>query len=105
MSSLRLRELRKHRGLTGEQLGQMLGISKGYISELENGRKTPGGRLLLDMAEVFGVEVADLFDGTPDEKTDASLAAHLEIMRQLPEPDRLAIEKAALGLLAKNSES
>ncbi|MEC7763355.1 MAG: helix-turn-helix transcriptional regulator [Pseudomonadota bacterium] len=99
MTSMRIRELRKARGLTGEQLGELVGVSKGYVSELETGRKNPGGRLVLKLAEALEVEVAELFEGEDKAREEAALDAHLEVMRQLSDEDRKAIEKAAIGLL------
>lgn len=97
---MRVRELRKNLDLTGEQLGDMVGVSKGYISEIENEKKHPGSDLLMRLAEALRCSVGDLFeDGS--EGDAAELHAHLQVMAQLPPEDRRAIEKAALGLLAK----
>ncbi len=100
---LKIRDLRKKRGITGEQLGEMVGVSKGYISELETGKKTPGAGLVLRLADALKVEVFELYEGTLTEQKAAALHAHMEVMSQLEDADRLAIQKAALGLLAKQS--
>lgn len=98
---MRIRELRKERGLTGDQLGELVGVSKGYISEIETEKKMPGADLLFRLAEQLQCEVADLFEGSSGAKHSASLMAHLRVMESLSPEDRRAIEKAALGLLAK----
>lgn len=100
---LRIKELRKNRGLTGEQLAEMVGITKGYISELESGKKTPGAGLVLRLADALKVEAFELYEGTLTEQKAAALKAHMDVMAQLPDEDRLAIEKAALGLLSRQS--
>ncbi len=100
---LKIREIRKRRKLTGEQLAEIVGITKGYISELENGKKTPGAGLVLRLADALKVEVFELYEGTLTEQKAAALAAHMSVMSQLDDADRAAIEKAALGLLAKQS--
>lgn len=97
--TLRIRMIRKERGLTGEQLAEMVGVSKGYISEIETGKKTPGAGLMLRLAEALRVEVYDLYEGTEDERRNASLKAHMDVMAQLSDEQRLVIEKAALGFL------
>lgn len=97
---LRIKELRLSRKWTGSHLADLVGVTKGYISEIETGKKTPGGKLLMVFAEVFQCEVHELFAGDAE---DAELAAHLEVMRDLSEDDRRSIERAALGLLAKRS--
>lgn len=81
----------------------MVGVTKGYISELETGKKTPGGDLLMRLSEALGCPIADLFGGDEKSASDAELMAHLEVMSQLSAEDRRAIEKAALGLLAKQT--
>lgn len=100
---LKIRDLRKARKLTGEQLAEMVGVTKGYISELENGKKTPGAGLVLRLADALKVEVFELYEGTLAEQKAGALRAHMEVMSQLEDADRAAIVKAALGLLAKQS--
>ncbi|RID91526.1 XRE family transcriptional regulator [Gemmobacter lutimaris] len=101
---LRIRELRKSNKLTGEQLADLVGISKGYVSELETGKKSPGADLLMRLADALHCEVHELFSGSQSERDTASLATHLEVMSQLSADDRRSIERAALGLLAKRNE-
>lgn len=98
---LRIRTLRKERGLTGEHLADMVGVSKGYISELETGKKTPGAALVMRLAVALKCEVYQLYEGSDEEQKDAAMRAHMQIMSQLPDEDRNAIQKAALGLAAK----
>ena len=70
---LRIRELRKERGWTGQYLADLVGITKGYVSELENGKKAPGGMLLFRLARAFNCDVPDLFDGSPEDRDAAEL--------------------------------
>ena len=100
---MRIREIRKNRGLTGEQLADMIGVSKGYVSELETGKKTPGAGLVLRLADALRVEAYELYEGTLPEQKAAAMRAHMEVMAQLDDADRAAIEKAALGLLSRRS--
>ncbi|SFX48764.1 DNA-binding transcriptional regulator, XRE-family HTH domain [Paracoccus pantotrophus] len=100
---LRIRILRKQHGLTGEQLAEIVGITKGYVSEIETGKKTPGASLMMRFASALKCEVYELYEGTEEEQKDAALRDHMEVMAQLPDDERNAIQKAALGLLAKQS--
>lgn len=70
---LRIKELRRDKGLTGEQLADMVGVSKGYISEIENGKKTPGAGLMMRFADALKCEVYELYEGTLAEQKDAAL--------------------------------
>lgn len=59
---LRIKELRKERGLTVEQLADLVGLSKSYVSEIENGKKQANQARIKKFAEAFGVPVFDLLD-------------------------------------------
>lgn len=54
----KVRRLREARGLSQSQLAALLGLSessKGYISELERGKKRPSVELVLGLAVLFNV--------------------------------------------------
>lgn len=98
---LRLKTLRKERGWTAEVLAAKAGSSKSYISEIENGKKFPSGRLLKRFADELGVSVYDLIDS--DDLAD-EIRAHIEIMKDLSVEDRRAVSRHAAGLLEQASE-
>lgn len=54
----KVRYLRERAGLTQAELAQAIGLresSKGFISEIESGKKTPKAELVLRLADHFGV--------------------------------------------------
>lgn len=53
----RLRKLRLEKGETQEALGKAVGTTKQYISNIENGDKTPGKVLTKTIADHFGVDL------------------------------------------------
>ncbi len=59
----RLRELREERGWNQEYLAEISGIGRTHISQLENGRREAGLRMLETLAGAFKLEVADLLRG------------------------------------------
>lgn len=59
---LRIRELRKSRGLSGRALAQTIGVSSGFISQVEMGDTTPSVANLVRIAQALDVQVGDLFD-------------------------------------------
>ena len=59
----RLRELREDRGWSQDYLAQMSGIGRTHISQLENGRREAGLRILETLAGVFEVAAAELLKG------------------------------------------
>lgn len=93
---LKVKELRKERGLTVEQLAGKAGISKSFLSEIENGVKQINGRRLEDLASALGVRPHDLI---ADATLSQEIAEHLDVMAKLPPEDQAAVQKHALSLL------
>jgi transcriptional regulator with XRE-family HTH domain len=57
----RLHELRKQKGMTLEAVGKKLGVSKGYLSVIENGKvRPPKDKILRKLAGLFGVDEAEM---------------------------------------------
>lgn len=56
----KIRDLRLRRGLTVQQLGDRSGLSKGFISQVENGRTSPSLSTLQDLARALETSVAYL---------------------------------------------
>ena len=57
----RIRELRARDRLSQEELAQRVGVRRETIGNLENGRYNPSLKLAMDIAQVFGVTVEDIF--------------------------------------------
>lgn len=53
---LRISELRRHRGITQENLADRLGLSRKYIAEIEQGRKVISIWRLFQIANAIGVD-------------------------------------------------
>jgi len=67
----KIRELRKQKGLTLEQLAEKIGSGKSYIWELENkGVKRPSAEKLAKIAEVLGVTTDFLVNNSQAEVTE-----------------------------------
>ena len=56
----RIRELRKAKGLTMKQLGEVLGVAESTISHYETGRRQLDNETMLRLGEFFGVTVGYL---------------------------------------------
>lgn len=52
--------LRKHRGLTQQELAQQAGISRPYLTEIETGRKDGSVRAIRALAKILDVDVGVL---------------------------------------------
>lgn len=66
--SYRIKELRKLHGWTQDHLADLIGCSKGHVSEMEAGKKNPSAPLLETIARVFDVTVPELYvqSSSPD---------------------------------------
>ena len=53
----RIRELRKAKGMTMKQLGEVLGIAESTVSQYETGKRQPDNETLLRLGEFFDVTV------------------------------------------------
>lgn len=72
--SQRLRELRRQRGLTQEELAKELDLAKSSISMYENGKRKPSFEVLEMFADFFNVNLDTLYGAsegfrcTPEEE-------------------------------------
>ncbi len=55
-----IRVWREYRGLTLETLGAACGVTKAFLSQIENGKRSPSIDLLKKLAAVLTVDVDDL---------------------------------------------
>jgi y4mF family transcriptional regulator len=69
----RIKERRNELGWTQEQLAQKAGISKSFLSELENGKRSVSADNLLDLARTLGVSLDYLMTGREKETKPAEL--------------------------------
>lgn len=100
----RIKQLRKEKGITQENLSAMIGISQVTVSEYENGRNYPGAENLVKIADFFGVSTDYLLErsdirGTlrPGEYTEDETEL-LNNYRSLP-PSERAMVRAYLQAL------
>lgn len=58
-----LRELRREKELTQEQLAERFGVSSRSVSRWENGNTLPDLGILVELADFYEVEVKEIIDG------------------------------------------
>jgi transcriptional regulator with XRE-family HTH domain len=93
---LRLKEMRSNAGMTLDDLASLVGMSRSYVSEIENGRKQINGRRLEQFAKAFGVRPQDLLD---DGGLPADILDHLNVLLKLAPENRVAVVRHAIALL------
>lgn len=59
----RVKRLRTELGLTQDALAQKAGISKSFLSDVENGKRSIGAETLLDLGRSMGVSLDYLMTG------------------------------------------
>ncbi|MDD3126581.1 MAG: helix-turn-helix domain-containing protein [Candidatus Izemoplasmatales bacterium] len=64
----KIREIRLENGLTQEELADRSELSKGFISQLEQGKTSPSIATLQDILEVLGTNLADFFHEGQEEQ-------------------------------------
>lgn len=60
----RLKIVRKDRGLSQKDFAALIGTSQGYICDIEKGKKSPGGDLLLTLRLTLGIDLNWLLTGS-----------------------------------------
>ena len=58
-----LKELRKEKGLTQEQLAEQFNVSRRSVSRWETGSNMPDLSMLIILAEYYEVDVKEIIDG------------------------------------------
>lgn len=69
-----IRDLRKEKDLTQEQLAEQLSVSRRTVSRWETGSNLPDLDILIEMADYYDVDLRELLDGErKNEKKDENL--------------------------------
>ena len=58
----RLRAARRARGLTAQQVAAAVGVTKGFIAQIERGEASPSVATLLRICDALGLAVGSLFE-------------------------------------------
>ncbi len=60
----KIAELRKEKLISQEKLAEQVGLSRTYISEIENNKKQPNVKLAIKIAKILGTSVESIFGST-----------------------------------------
>jgi transcriptional regulator with XRE-family HTH domain len=99
----RIKEIRDRLRLTQDELAERSGISKGFLSDVENDKRNPSSEYLLRIANALGASVDYLLKG---EDASADMAAPVVIpheLAQLAEELKLTYAQTVELLAAHNS--
>lgn len=56
-----LKILRAQHDLTQEELAKMIGISRPALSDIENNKVIPNGKIVIRIANIFGIPAEQIF--------------------------------------------
>ncbi|MDD4347368.1 MAG: helix-turn-helix domain-containing protein [Desulfitobacteriaceae bacterium] len=70
-----LRNLRKQKGLSQEELAERLHVVRQTVSKWEKGRSVPDADLLIRIAEIFEISVSTLLGDTVESSEDKNIIA------------------------------
>lgn len=87
---MRLKEARKKRGFTQEQLADITGLSSRHIANVEKGDVNPSFEVLSTLVKALGVSFDAIFDPA-DEQTEADIQEIAGLYRACPEQGRRII--------------
>ena len=98
-----LKELRKEKGITQEQLAEQLGVSGRTVSRWETGSNMPDISLLTDIADFYTVSIPEIIDGErKSEKMDEEVKEVAEKMSDYAgsEKENLVKEIRRMSIIA-----
>ena len=94
-----IKEARKKRGLTREQVGAMIEIDPRYLTNIENKGQHPSLQLLYDLVSLLNVSVDEFFLPT-DNMIKSSRRRQLEEkINQLTDTDLVIMESVIDGIM------
>lgn len=70
MLKTKIHELRMEHHLQQAELAEMVGVRRETISALERGKYNPSLRLAMDIADVFGLTVEEIFEFVDEDEDD-----------------------------------
>lgn len=96
-----LRELRKEKKLTQEQLAEMLNVSSRTVSRWETGTNMPDLGVLVALSDLYGVDIREIFNGERKSgKMENELKNTLEQAAEYSHTEKENLKKRMLGVSA-----
>jgi len=102
----RLRQLRKAKGLSQSELGELVELHYTHVGRYERGSSFPSAAALQRLADVLGVSADYLLEGDPKDAAradfkDRELLRMFQEVDRLPDDDKAFIKKVLDALLTK----
>ncbi len=98
----RLKELRKSKHYTQEQLAELVGMDTQNLCKMENGNHFPQFRNLYKIANILGVEIKDLFEYEHLDSKDHLVEKITKYIENAKEKDLKFIYKIIQNLMERD---
>ena len=100
----RLKQIRKTKGLSQQELADQLGVHFSHLNRMENGRAEPSFEVIKQLTDIFAIN-ADYFfqdsDGTEPLIQNKNLAEKIRLISTLDDADQAALNHMMNVMLAK----
>lgn len=83
----KIKQLRKSKGISQEELASMLKINRNYLSRIETGKSEPTSSILKNIAEIFSVDLNSLLDIIDEDKNTDKIKYIVDNCRYLHDKD------------------
>lgn len=118
----RIKEIRKEKNLTQQELGDLIGLSRNFIAQIEMGTKIPSDRTIKDICRIFHInedwlrngngemtsprtknqQIADFLNETMEEPNESFKKNFVNGLAQLDYNDWLEIERLIRKITKKD---
>ena len=98
---VRIKELRKTRGLSQEQLSEKIDIDPKHLSRIESGRSFPSLDTLEKLANALQVEIKDFFEFAHEAKNTRELKEMISNLLKEVDDERLRLAVKVLRALVR----
>lgn len=90
-----LRELRKEKNLTQEQLAEILGVSGRTVSRWETGSNMPDLSIMIELADYYDIDIKELLNGERKSEMDKELKETLKTVADYTDIQKQEAVKAS----------
>ena len=95
-----LRELRKEKNLTQEQLAEVLGVSGRTVSRWETGSNMPDLAIMIELADYYDIDIKELLNGERKSEMDKELKETLKTVADYTDiQKREAVKASSYGFI------
>ncbi len=101
LTGLRIKELRKRKGLSQEEVAEKAETSPNYLSRMERGTENPTLDMLIKISEALKVEMWELFDFSHQENSKVLRETLKKLAGEIDDEEKLKIAVRLLRVITR----